>query len=253
MNWGTLLLHQKIAIEGPRLTSEFPDFLNKIKVKEIIRTRAPAARVARLIRVFRDPVEFTADDINPAHILKASRGSGLLADIATIGTPEAARAEMQKWIGELARINKPPEFLIEEKIQDAVFGLTGTATDYKFFCFGGEPKFFLCRFLSADGKWNRNFYDLDYQPIKLEGGKELPRIDLGPMLEIAKKLSASFPFVRIDLYNSAEGVYFGEYTFHVNGGYREFDAKTELRLGGFWLEPPSAGVRPQNPPPEQKL
>jgi hypothetical protein len=236
MSWDTLLLHQKIAIEGPRLTREFPDYLNKIKVKELVQTLAPAAKIARLVRTFRDPAEFTAADINPAHILKASRGSGTLRDLATVKTPEEARGEMSKWIRSLA---EPPEFLIEEKIKDAVLGFTGNATDYKFFCFNGEPKFFLCRFLSAQGRWNRHFYDLEYRPIKLEGNDSLPHIDLGPMIEIARKLSARFPFVRIDLYNSTEGVYFGEFTFHVCSGKREFDNETELRFGKLWDKPTS--------------
>jgi hypothetical protein len=136
---------------------------------------------------------------------------------------------MKSWIEKLNRINAPIEFLIEEKIKDAVFGNTGSATDYKFFCFNGEPHIFLCRF-----QGNRNFYDLNYNPIKLQGTKQLPHIDLAPMLEIARQLSAPFEFVRIDLYHGADGVYFGEYTFNVNAGHREFDDATELRLGKLW-------------------
>jgi hypothetical protein len=57
---------------------------------------------------------------------------------------------------------------------------------------------------------------------------------LAPMIAYAKLLSAPFPFVRIDLYNGTDGVYFGEYTFHVNAGKQEFDAATERRLGAYW-------------------
>jgi hypothetical protein len=230
-NWDSLLLHQKIAIKGPILTKHYGDYLNKIKVKSSVPMIVPEVRIAKLVRTFNDPNDFTKEDMNPNHILKASRGSGLLVDLATIRTPEEAHAHMKYWIQKLNRVKKPVEFLIEEKITDAVFGKIGNAADYKFFCFHGQPAFFLCRF-----NRNRNFYDLDYNPLKLQRQSELPRIDIKPMIEIAKKLSAPFEFVRIDLYNGVDGVYFGEYTFHVNAGIREFDEATELRLGKLWTQ-----------------
>lgn len=42
------------------------------------------------------------------------------------------------------------------------------------------------------------------------------------MKEIAKKLSAEFPFVRVDLYSVEDGVYFGELTFYPASGYGVF-------------------------------
>ena len=38
------------------------------------------------------------------------------------------------------------------------------------------------------------------------------------MLEYAEKLSSEFDFVRVDLYNIAGTIYFGELTFSPNGG-----------------------------------
>jgi hypothetical protein len=149
--------------------------------------------------------------------------------LAPVKTVKAVHALMNLWIKKLNTLGRDHEFLIEEKINDAVFGSTGNAVDYKFFCFHGEPAFFLCRF-----QGNRNFYNLDYKPLKLQGTLQLPHIDLAPMLEIARQLSAPFEFVRIDLYHGADGVYFGEYTFNANAGCREFDEATELRLGKLW-------------------
>ena len=50
------------------------------------------------------------------------------------------------------------------------------------------------------------------------------------MLEIARKLSKPFPFVRVDLYQIKDKVYFGELTFYPWSGYvnfypEEFDYK----------------------------
>ena len=159
--------------------------------------------------------------------LKAHRGSGHVLDLATITAPEQAQNAMIAWRVKLQTRGLPVAFFIEEKIKDAMFE---SLADYKFFCFHGVPKLFLCRF-----NGNRHFYDLDYAPIKLEGSQTpMSRIDLAPMIEYAKTLSAPFPFVRIDLYNGADGIYFGEYTFHVNAGKKEFDTATERRLGAYW-------------------
>ena len=95
--------------------------------------------------------------------------------------------------------------------------------------FDGKPAYFLCR----DGT-NRNFYDLTYKPLKLESVAELEHIDLAPMIQIANELSAPFPFVRIDLYNCKDGVYFGEYTFNCREGKQEFPMELELYFGSLW-------------------
>jgi hypothetical protein len=232
-DWSTLPLYQKIGIEGPRLSIEYSVYLNKIKAKEIV---GATARTAKLVRTFLNPTDFTAADINPAHILKASRGSGLLIDLAHVKTVATAHSAMTRWASELHRSRKPVEFLIEEKITDAVYGVTGNAVDYKFFCFNGEPHFFLCR--SNNGE-NRNFYTLEYEPLKVSGA-QLPKIDITEMAAIARTLSAPFPFVRIDLYHAVDGIYFGEFTFHVNAGGREFGTATELELGKLWTVPPGS-------------
>ena len=50
------------------------------------------------------------------------------------------------------------------------------------------------------------------------------------MLFISSKLSSQFRYVRVDLYECCQKVYFGEITFHHDGGFRpiipvEFDYK----------------------------
>ncbi len=221
-------LCEKIAKYGPIYTKTYADYLSKIKVKSHVGT-VPDLKVAKLIKTFDDPTLFLDSDIHMDHMVKASRGSGFVLDLATVKTAVQVRAILRDWSVRLTRKGLPCEFFIEEKITGAVYGKTGTAVDYKFFCFHGKPHFFLCR----DGMSNRNFYDLDYRPIKLSGN-QLPRIDLSAMIRVAETLSAPFPFVRIDLYNGVDGVYFGEYTFHVNAGKQEFDDATETALGSLW-------------------
>lgn len=231
MNWNDLLLHQKIGKQGPILTKQNPDYLNKIKAKSNVINIVPTIKVAKLIKIFYDENEFLESDINSNHILKASRGSGLLLDLGKEKNILNIRKKITDWKNYLIRISEQSEFLIEEKIYDKLLGKNGFAIDYKFFCFHGVPKFFLCR----NGPESRNFYYLDYSPIKITG-KEVEKIDLEPMINIATKLSEPFPFVRIDLYNGSDGIYFGEYTFHVNAGKKEFSDDLELKFGSYWKE-----------------
>ena len=54
------------------------------------------------------------------------------------------------------------------------------------------------------------------------------------MVEIAKKLSSGFPHVRIDLYNINGQIYFGEFTFHHDGGFVPFYPKDwDIKMGNY--------------------
>jgi hypothetical protein len=220
-------LFEKIKKEGPKLSKLHANYLNKIQAKSIAVAASPAVKVAKLIKTFNNSSDFNASDLNHMHIVKASRGSGYCLDLSGVSGASGVQKTLKAW--KLRFSKEPVEFLIETKLDDAVYGLTGTAVDYKFFCFHGKPAYFLCR----DGK-NRNFYDLDYKPLKLESDAELDHIDLAPMIRIAEELSAPFQFVRIDLYNCKDGVYFGEYTFHCREGKQEFPMELELYFGSLW-------------------
>ena len=228
IKWSTLPLFKKIQIQGSAMTKAHHKYLDKIRIKDVVQSIEPTLRVARLVKTFTKLEDFIQTDIHPHHILKAHRGSGSVLDLAHT-TLNKAHESMKSWSVELLRKGIPPEFLIEEKINDAVLGRTGSAVDYKFFCFHGEPRFFLRRY-----KNNRHFYYPDWTPIKHEGSVHIPQIDISSMIEAVRKLSAPFPFVRIDLYHGNDGIYFGEYTFHVCQGKQEFNMETELRFGAFW-------------------
>lgn len=91
--------------------------------------------------------------------------------------------------------------------------------DYKIFCLNGRP-------VCINAISNRNlkthslidqYYDLDMHlyPWEPQAGQKTldPPEMLGEMLEVAKRLSADFEFVRVDLYQVGGKIYFGELTF----------------------------------------
>jgi TupA-like ATPgrasp len=52
----------------------------------------------------------------------------------------------------------------------------------------------------------------------------------GEMLEVARRLSADFDFVRVDLYNVAGRVYFGELTCTPGQGFTKIESQTRQRM-----------------------
>lgn len=100
--------------------------------------------------------------------------------------------------------------------------------DYKFFCFDGKP---YCVYVATahfdKGESAISFYDMDwnyidvqyadYKSVKIEKPQRFEE-----MLEVAKKLSAGFPFVRVDFFNIGEEIYLSELTFDSGDGHRKF-------------------------------
>lgn len=114
-------------------------------------------------------------------------------------------------------------------------------TDYKFFCFNGEPV--ICQVISERySNEHIDFYDTNWK--RLDGvvglnpkatnsadGFPKPR-NLDKMLEVARVLSQDFPFVRVDLYNVNGKIYFGELTFYPSSGYGCFNPDSfDFKLG----------------------
>lgn len=135
------------------------------------------------------------------------------------------------WLGrEWPYKNVKPRILAEKYMGD---GESGGITDYKFFCFDGEPKFlYLSRGLENHSTASISFVTLDWKlaPFTRSDFKtftELPKKPAGydEMLELAKKLSSGHKFLRVDLYQIGSQVYFSELTFFPCGGVIPFDPK----------------------------
>lgn len=70
----------------------------------------------------------------------------------------------------------------------------------------------------------------------ISGEYEKPK-NYEEMLNIVKKLSEDFDYVRVDLYNVEEKIYFGELTFCDCSGFGKFtDEKWDYKFGEFWSQ-----------------
>lgn len=103
--------------------------------------------------------------------------------------------------------------------------------DYKFFCFNGTPKYVQViqnRNIHEtidffDLQWNhQNFIGLTPNIKNAEYMPLLPKDVLNKMIYIAKQLSQSIPFLRVDMYYIKGKIYFGETTFFPASGLGSF-------------------------------
>lgn len=133
-----------------------------------------------------------------------------------------------------------PRIICEQYLEDASID---DAPDYKFFCFGGEPKFVMInserhsetglKTNIRDMEWNLlNARDKDYPNNPLPDPK--PAL-YEKMVALAKVLSKGIPHVRVDFNYVNNHIYFGEMTFFHCGGRKPFIPYEFNVQIGSWL------------------
>lgn len=126
--------------------------------------------------------------------------------------------------------------------------IDGQVYDYKFFCFSGEPKFaYVATDHFADGvnipNHNISIYSLDWELMEVQYGEHPhnnvpPPKNLDKMIELAKKISKEFPFVRVDFFEIEDKVYFSELTFYPGGGLNVIKPKKIAEEWGEYINLP---------------
>lgn len=96
--------------------------------------------------------------------------------------------------------------------------------DYKFMCFNGEPKYLQIN-NDLNGVQYVDFYHINWTRVDFtyerftKSNHVLPKpLKFKEMKELARELSAPFPYVRVDFYNPSNKIIFGELTFFPGGG-----------------------------------
>lgn len=120
-------------------------------------------------------------------------------------------------------------------------------TDYKFWCFNGEPKVV---YVTNKGKSIReNFYDMDWNILDIDHGfpRSKPEFEkpeaLEEMKRIASRLSEGIPFLRVDFFYVDGHIWFGECTFFDWGGMRAFKSKEWEKKLGDWISLPEKEIQ----------
>ena len=225
---------------------DYSKYADKALVKKYVSDRIGNEYVIPNLGIWDSPSQIDFRDLPASFVLKANHGSGwnvVVKDKSNISEDEI-RKSLKKWLGqnyyefgrEAQYQNIEKKIIAEALLQDAEGRLP---SDYKVHCFRGIP-----RFVQVDidrfHNHKRNIYDTEWKLQKFRwlypnysGNIPKPKkLDL--MLEIAHELSKEFEFARIDLYQLGEEIYFGEITFHPEGGFGPIvPKKFDTMLGSF--------------------
>ncbi|SKB46422.1 ATP-grasp fold amidoligase family protein [Maribacter arcticus] len=139
--------------------------------------------------------------------------------------------------------NIKPRIIAEKLLTDN----SGTLpADYKVHCFNGKTRMINVDMGRGTKNHYRNWYSSNWkrEPYKwssvLGDGtltdpseKDVPKPELlEKMLLLSEKLAKGFPYLRVDWYIFNNQLYFGELTFHHNGGHRPiYPESWDLKLG----------------------
>lgn len=118
-------------------------------------------------------------------------------------------------------------------------------TDYKFMCFNGKVKIvFTCTERYSKSGLKVTFFDRKWKllPFERHYPKSKRKIDkpynFDKMITIAEILSKEIPFVRVDLYEINNKIYFGELTFFPGAGFEEFTpSEWDEKIGEMLILP----------------
>lgn len=123
-------------------------------------------------------------------------------------------------------------------------------TDYKFFCFDGTVDSVMLCMDRNTGDTKFYFFSPDWKLLRInKRGKAAPSnftlpkpICMDEMITLAQELSKGLPYVRIDLYQCAGRVYFGEITFFPDSGFDpNILPETDLAWGEKLILPKKRG------------
>ena len=227
-----------------RRKPEFTTMVDKYAVKDFVASKIGRDYVIPTLGVWSRAADIDFDALPDRFVLKTTHSGGNLGvlickDKNTFDT-SAARAKLDRSLKssiyrecrEWPYKDVPRRIIAEEYISEP-----GKAdlTDYKIFCFNGEPRYIQViqdRHTDEsvdffDIAWNhQEFFGLNHivKPVEehdLQPSKHpVPKpAGLDKMLGLARILAAGTEFVRVDFYNIKDRVYFGELTFFPNSGY----------------------------------
>jgi hypothetical protein len=222
-------------------------WVDKFAVRDYVVTKSTLGALPQIYHVTTDARDIPFERLPSRYVVKASHGSGwlqIVRDNTRLDRAELVR-KCGEWLSmnyfdqslELVYKNIKPRIIIEELLDN---GHGEVPYDYKLYVFGGKVRFIQVD-VSRFGLHRRKIYDPDWNviPVQLtvetyDGRLEKPRL-LKQMIRFAEQLSGGIDFVRVDLYEVGDRVYFGEMTPTSGNGFNRFNPESYDELfGSFW-------------------
>ncbi len=224
----------------------YSNMVDKYTVKKIVSGIIGDNHIISLIGVWDKFEDINFDSLPDQFVLKTTHDSGnvvicknkkeLDIEFLRLKFNKALRMNYFYKSREYPYKNVVPRLIAEEYMIDKN---NTELIDYKFFCFHGEPKFVQITD-TVNGQRKVSYFDMEFNlmPFTTDsiGSHKFDKpAKFNEMIDIACKLSKDIIHVRIDLYVINNQVYFGEFTFHNNGGIVIFNPKEWNNTIGGWI------------------
>ncbi len=243
-------------------STEYSKMVDKAAVKEYIADTIGEQYVVPMYGVWDDARDIDFDSLPDRFVLKCTHDSGswiVCSDKSTFDR-EAAIKKLNKAVKRNYYAGKREwpynglkgRILAEKYLEDVMEDGKPSGkplSDYKLFCFNGEPKVVLIVEGRPSGSLEgqrsavRHIYDMDWNMIPLGIMDQKPAnipferpAQLDEMAELSRKLSKGIPFLRVDFYIVDSKVLFGELTFYHRSGFDKFDPPKYQKIWGDYLD-----------------
>lgn len=244
-----IVMKKKLNLDNPKTFNEKIQWLklyycasdpnvvrssDKYAVRQYIQDKGYGNKLVPLLGVWDKAEDIDFDALPNKFVLKCNHGCAY--NIAVPNKEQLNRKktakQLNKWLKEdFGAFNIEVHYsAIKHRCITCEEFLGECITDYKFFCFNGEP---YCLYVSTDLMHDRQaqigFFYLDGKKMPL---KRDDYIDIGDiefptfydeMLQMTKVLCKDFPFVRVDFFIANETYYFAEMTFTPSAGMMPFN------------------------------
>lgn len=223
---------------------EYTTMVDKYAVKDYVASIIGEEYIIPTLGVWDSPEDIDWDSLPQKFVLKTTHGGGgngvwICKDKVTFDKEKCIREIKRSlksdlyWAFREWPYKNVPKRIIAEKLMMESFPRKADKdlTDYKFFCFGGEPKY--CQVIrDRNTKETIDFYDVQWNHMPFVGLNPMAKNGLNPvakplrlekMLEICRTLSNNIPFARVDLYVIDDKEYFGEITLFPASGMGVFE------------------------------
>ena len=255
------VLHKKLNLRNPKDFNEKIQYLmlneygkkeaelsDKYLVRNYVKDRGLEKNLIKLYKKYDDVEQINLEELPDKFVIKANNGCGNV--FICRGKKEFNLEECKKRLKRALKINFAKEnfeyhykyikpcIVCEEYLDDKV---NVAPVDYKFVCFDGKPN---CILVCSDraNKLKLDYYDLnwnylEYSKKEYRNEEQMERpSNLEEMIKVAEILSKGHKFVRVDLYDVNNKVYFGEMTFTPAAGTIYYNTQESLDYFGSLLK-----------------
>ena len=225
----------------------YTTLVDKLKVKEYVAKVIGGEHIIPTLAIYKNVDEINIDALPNKFVLKCNHDSGsvvICRDKITFDLDAAKRKldKAQHFNFYYQQREWPYKYVKPLIFAETYIGEDADVKDYKLFTFNGNPEIVQVDY-DRFKEHKRNFYNANvwqYIEMQNEYPNDKQNIEDRPngleeMLQCAKTLSASLPFVRMDFYCINKKIYFGEFTLYHGGGFTKFNPQEIDNVMGDWL------------------